>query len=199
MGTEKSAVEKLIGELAKLPGIGIRTATRLTYHLLNRDKEDLEYLIDSLRGIIERAEFCSICFNVTEIDPCAICSNSKRDHSTICVVSQPQDLMAIEATQAFEGVYHVLGGLLDALAGVDIGDLKIAELNNRVNRDEIDEVILALDPTAEGETTARYIAKVLKPSGIKVTILARGISAGSVLEFADKKTLTSALQNRIEI
>jgi len=199
MGTEKSAVEKLVEELAKLPGIGIRTATRLTYHLLNRDKEDLEYLIDALRGIIERAEFCSICFNITETDPCEICSNSKRDHRTICVVSQPQDLTAIEATQAFEGVYHVLGGLLDALAGVDIGDLKIAELKNRVNRDEIDEVILALDPTAEGETTARYISKVLKPTGVKVTILARGISAGSVLEFADKKTLTSALQNRIEI
>ena len=196
---DKKAIDKLIEELTRLPGIGVRTATRLAYHLLSRPKEDIEALIDALHGIMEEAKVCSICFNISESDPCPICADANRDHSTICVVEQPQDIAAIEATMAYDGVYHVLGGVLDALAGVDEEQLHIKELLARVSQGDVKEVILALNPTPEGETTIRYLAKILEPTGVKVTTLARGISAGSLLEFTDKKTLTNALANRIEV
>ena len=193
------AIEELIAELCRLPGFGVRTATRIAYFLLSRPKEDIYALIDALKKFAESVKVCSICFNVSECDPCPICADENRDHSVICVVEEPQDLAAIENTGVYDGVYHILGGVLDALEGISPDDLHIKELFQRVSEGDVKEVILALNPTSEGETTISYLTKYLKKYDVKITTLAKGISSGSDLEFADKRTIRQALENRTKI
>ena len=193
------AIEELIAELCRLPGFGTRSATRIAYFLLGRPKEDIVALIDALKKFADSVKVCSVCFNVSESDPCPICADANRDHSVVCVVEEPQDLAAIENTGFYNGVYHILGGILNALEGVGPDNLHIKELLNRVAKGGIDEVIIALNPTSEGETTASYLTKYLRKYGVQITTLAQGISAGSDLEFADKRTIRQALENRRQI
>ncbi len=189
------SLEKLIGELSKLPGIGRKTAQRLAFYLLKQPREEVESLAQALVDVKEKTKLCSICFNITETDPCPICSDSRRDHGTICVVEEPNDVLAIEKTGMYHGVYHVLGGALSPLDGVGPENLKIKELLTRMT-DEVQEIILATNPNVEGEATALYIQKLIKPLGKRVTRLARGIPTGSDLEFVDELTLSRALEGR---
>ncbi len=189
------SLEKLIGEFSKLPGIGRKTAQRLAFYLLKQPKEEVQALAQALVDVKEKTKLCSVCFNITETDPCPICSSPQRDHSTICVVEEPNDVLAIEKTGMYHGVYHVLGGALSPLDGVGPENLKIKELLGRMT-DEVQEVILATNPNVEGEATALYIQKLLKPLGKRVTRLARGIPTGSDLEFVDELTLSRALEGR---
>ena len=192
-------IENLVSELCRLPGIGTRSALRLAYYLLSRPKEDLTALIDALKNFSESVRICSICFNVSENDPCPICANSDRDHSAICVVEEPQDLAAIESTGAYCGTYHILGGVLNALDGIGPDSLHIAELISRTSAGNINEIILALNPTPEGETTTSFIMKQLTPLKVMITTLAQGISSGSDLEFADKRTIRQAIEHRRKV
>ncbi len=196
MAFQSDVVRRLVEELCRLPGIGTRSATRIAYHLLGRGREDIEALISALRDLMEKVKVCSVCFNVSETDPCPICADEGRDHSVVCVVEEPQDLAAIESADVYDGVYHVLGGAISVLDGVGPEKLRIAELLDRVSAGGVKEVIIATNPTPEGETTAQYIVKKLAPTGVKITMLAQGLSAGSDLEFADKRTLRQAIQNR---
>ncbi len=189
------SLEKLIGEFSKLPGIGRKTAQRLAFYLLKQPDEEVKALAQALIDVKEKTKLCSVCFNITETDPCPICSSASRDHSTICVVEEPNDVLAIEKTGMYHGVYHVLGGALSPLDGVGPENLKIKELVARMT-DEVQEVILATNPNVEGEATALYIQKLLKPLRKRVTRLARGIPTGSDLEFVDELTLSRALEGR---
>ncbi len=189
------SLEKLIGEFSKLPGIGRKTAQRLAFYLLKQPDEEVKALAQALIDVKEKTKLCSVCFNITETDPCPICSSASRDHSTICVVEEPNDVLAIEKTGMYHGVYHVLGGALSPLDGVGPENLKIKELLARMT-DEVQEVILATNPNVEGEATALYIQKLLKPLRKRVTRLARGIPTGSDLEFVDELTLSRALEGR---
>ncbi len=198
-GEAPQVIENAINVFKQLPGIGDRTARRIIYWLLGQPGEKLEEFISALEELKNSVKICSVCFNVSITDPCHICANPERDHSVICVVAEPQDIAAIESTRIYDGVYHVLGGLLDAMRGIGPEDLHIAELVQRAAQPEVKEIILALDPSNEGETTARHIAKLLKDVDVKVTILAQGISAGTALEFADPRTLSAALTNRTEL
>ena len=193
---EPEAVERVINAFKQLPGIGDRSARRIVYWLLGASKEKLQEFVDSFQTLKEKIKTCSMCFNVATSDPCYICASSERDHSLICVVAEPQDVAAIETTRIYNGVYHILGGVLDALKGIGPDRIHIDELLQRVSAGEINEVILALDPSNEGEITTKHIAKLLAPTGIKVSVLAQGIAAGSVLEFTDPRTLSNALMNR---
>lgn len=197
-GEAPQVIENAINVFKQLPGIGDRTARRIIYWLLGQSREKLEEFISALEELKDSVKICSVCFNVSTTDPCHICANTERDHSVICVVAEPQDIAAIESTRIYNGVYHVLGGLLDAMRGIGPEDLHIAELVQRAAQPEVKEIILALDPSNEGETTARHIAKLLRDVDVKVTILAQGISAGTALEFADPRTLSAALTNRTE-
>ncbi len=190
------SLEQLINELSKLPSIGRKTAQRLAFHLLKQPKEDVLTLSKALVNLMERIRRCSICFNVTEGDPCIICTNSKRDHQTICVVEEANDVLALERIDQFRGVYHVLGGLLNPLEGVGPEDLKIRELIERINKD-VKEVIFAINPNVPGDATVMYIAEKLH--GMKISRIARGIPIGSDLEFADMTTLTRAMEGRVTI
>ena len=192
-------IENLIAELCRLPGVGTRSATRIAYYLLNRPREDVEALLKALREFIDNVRVCSICFNVSESDPCPICASADRDHSSVCVVEEPQDLAAIESTGVYGGVFHILGGVLNALDGISPDKLHIQELLARAASGKVKEIIIALNPTPEGETTTSYLTKRLAGSGVVITTLAQGISAGSDLEFADKRTIRHALENRREI
>jgi recombination protein RecR len=188
---------RLVGELKKLPGIGERTALRLAFHLL-KSPHNLTALAESLQEVRIRVHACSICFAVTEDDPCAICSGN-RDAGTICVVENSQDLMALERSNAYQGVYHVLEGAISPLGGIGPSDLRIAELLERVGRGGVVEVVVATNFTVEGEATALYLTKALKPYGVKVTRLAHGIPLGSDIEFVDAATVQWALQGRNEL
>jgi recombination protein RecR len=196
-------IEILINEFAKLPGIGRKTAQRLALHILKESKEDVALLANALTDAKEKIIYCSVCQNITEAkhDPCIICSNTKRNHSQLCVVSEPSDVMALEKTNQFHGTYHVLHGLVSPLDGVGPDDLKIRELLARLGNstEAVAEIILALNPNVEGETTTLYLTKLLKPLGLKVTRIARGISVGSELEYTDEATLTRALEGRAEL
>lgn len=193
------AVEELIDELSKLPGIGKKTATRLAFHILRSSKQDAQALAGSILRVKEKIGLCRICFNVAEGEVCTICSNHQRDHSLLCVVEEPNDLMAIEAAGIFGGVYHVLHGAISPLDGVGPRELKIEELLQRLKRGEVAEVILATNPTVEGDTTSLYLAKVIKPLGIKVTRIAQGIPAGGDIEYVDGKTMGKSLEGRREM
>lgn len=190
---------KAIDELSKLPGVGKKTAQRLALHIIKNDKESAEKLAKAILDLKEKLMLCKKCFNLSEDELCDICKNPKRDQSTICVVEEVSDVIAIEKSHEFTGLYHVLGGVLSPLMGIGAENLRIKELINRFHDEEIKEVILALNPDTEGETTSLYLAKLIKPLGIKVTRIARGIPIGGDLEFADEATIGKAMLNRIDL
>lgn len=185
-------------QLAKLPGIGMKTAGRLAYHILNMPVEEVELFSSTILSARKSVNFCKICQNFTEEEVCSICDDGQRNHKIICVVESPKDLSAFERAGGYEGVYHVLHGLLSPTEGITPDDLRIKELMARLGGD-VEEVIMATNPTIEGETTASYISRLIKPLGIKVTRLAYGLPAGSSLEYADEVTLQRALENRNEL
>ena len=189
---------RLIEELQRLPGIGAKGAQRLAFHILKTPREQADRLVDALRDVKERVTYCSICNNITDADPCAFCSSDDRDHRIICVVEEPQNVAAIEKTREFKGVYHVLMGALSPLQGIGPDDLKIKGLLARIG-DGVTEVILATNPNVEGEATAIYLARLLKPLGVKVTRIAMGVPVGSDLEYADEVTMHKALEGRREV
>ena len=190
---------KLIEHFRALPGIGAKTAVRLAYHVLDMDAGEARALAGAIIEAKEKIGFCNTCFNLSDRNPCAICASTERDHSLICVVEQPQDVAAMERMRDFRGVYHVLHGALSPLEGVGPGDIRIKELLGRLADETVKEVIMATNPNVEGEATAMYIAKLLKPLGIKVTRIAHGLPVGGDLEYADEVTLSKAMENRREI
>jgi recombination protein RecR len=185
-----------IEELSKLPGIGKKTAQRLAIHLLKWEGQQFDSLITAIQNLKLKLRFCSRCFNLSEDELCSICTSEKRDKSSICVVEEASDVIAIEKTHEYKGLYHVLGGVLSPLSGITPDSLHIKELLKRFEHEEIKEVILALNPDTEGETTSLYLAKILKPLGVSVTRIARGLPIGGDLEFADDATIGRAILNR---
>jgi len=193
------SLEKLINEFEKLPGIGPKTAERLSFYLLRSKKEDLDRFAKVLAELKDNITICSSCQNIAESNPCPICSDKRRDKSIICVVEEPQDALVLEKTHAYSGLYHVLGGAISPINNIGPEDLKIKELLAKVrNNNEIKEIILATNPSLEGEATAMYISKLLKPFGLKITRIARGLPSGGDLEYADEITLSNALKGRKE-
>jgi recombination protein RecR len=200
------SVENLVEQFSKLPTIGRKTAQRLASYVLKMSHDDVRQLAEALIAVKERVIYCTTCFNVTDEDPCPICKSEKRDKSTICVVEEPADVVAIERTHGFGGVYHVLGGVISPLDGIGPDDLKIQELIMRLKDSDqpdgtsgITELILAVNPSVEGDTTAYYISQLLAPFNIRLSRLARGIPIGSNLEFADEATLTRAIESRVSL
>lgn len=193
------SIERLAEHFAQLPGIGRKTAHRLALYVLKMNREDVDSLADALVKAKRNVKYCTICSNITERDPCAICSNSRRDKNLICVVEEPNDVAAIEKTNEFKGLYHVLGGSLSPLDGIGPEEIRVKELLARLNNGDVDEVILALNPNVEGEATTIYLSKLVKPLGMKVTRIARGLPVGSDLEFADEATLARALEGRVAV
>ena len=189
-------MQRAVEELSKLPGIGKKSAQRLVFYLLKLPRDEIIALAKSLVDVKDKASYCSVCFNITEANPCSICTNSKRDRSIICVVEEANDVMAFEKTGEYKGLYHVLGGALSPLDGIGPDDLRIKELLTRLNED-VKEVILANNPNVEGEATALYLSKLIKPLRIKMTRIARGVPVGTDIEYADEITLTRALEGRI--
>ena len=189
---------RLIEELQRLPGIGPKGAQRLAFHILKTPRELTERLVAALRDVKEQVTYCSVCNNITDVDPCAFCSSDARDPRTICVVEEPQNVAAIEKTREFKGQYHVLMGALSPLQGIGPDDLKIKGLLGRVSGG-VDEVILATNPNVEGEATAIYLARLLKPLGVKVTRIATGIPVGSDLDYADEVTMSKSMEGRREV
>ena len=187
---------RLIDELSKLPGVGPKTAQRLAYHILRSSSLDAEALAAAVRSVKTDLRYCSVCFNIAESDPCSLCSSDEREQDVVCVVEEPLDVLAVERTGQFKGVYHVLGGAISPVNGVRPDDLRIAELADRVRARGIAEVILATNPNLEGEATAMYIAQRLADTGARVTRLARGLPMGGDLEYADEVTVTRALEGR---
>jgi len=192
------AFEKLINEFRKMPGIGPKSAQRLSFYVLGLPAGEAEKLTSAIREAKSRIKYCSACFNITEEDPCKICSNSGRDRSVICVVAEPKDLIAIEKTGEYKGLYHVLGGLISPLDGIDPESLRIKELVRRITPD-VKEIVLALNPSVEGETTGAYLSRLIKPLGVKLTRIAYGLPVGSDMDYADEVTLTRAFEGRREV
>lgn len=192
-------IKRLIQELARLPGIGEKTATRLAFHLLRGPKQQPRELAQALLDVIDRVQLCSVCMTMTESDPCAMCSDARRDKDTVCVVASPSDLIAIDRGGHFRGTYHVLHGLLSPLEGIGPDDLRIAELLRRLGGGAIAEVIIATSPSVEGEATAMYLARLIKPLGIKVSRIATGLPVGGELEYTDQATIARALAHRAVI
>ena len=190
------SIQKLLDELERLPGVGPKSAQRIAYWLLNADKATALRLAEAIVEVKDTVRFCSRCFNYAEGDLCEICASGKRDGGVLCVVSEPRDIPSIERTGVFQGVYHVLGGALSPMEGIGPDDLHIAELLKRLASEEVREVVLATNPNIEGETTAAYLARLIKPLGITVTRLASGLPVGGDLEFADEVTLGRALEAR---
>jgi recombination protein RecR len=186
----------LIDQFATLPGIGRKSAERLAHHVLQCTSDEALALADAIRDVKSAVHPCSVCFNLTEQEVCEICSDSRRDRRVVCIVEQPRDMMALEASGVFSGVYHILQGRIAPLEGVGPEDLTISQLVERVRRDGVSEIIMATNPTVEGDGTALYISNVLDGSGVKITRLARGIASGSVLEFANKEMLADAMRGR---
>ena len=199
MPTHAEPIERLINELAKLPGIGRKTAARLAYYVLRLPRGEAQNLARAIIDVKERIQLCSVCFNLTDRDPCRICSDSRRDSEVICVVEEPNDLMAIEGTGDFNGKYHVLHGALSPLEGVGPEDIKAKELLERLETGKVGEVIMATNPNVEGGATALYLTKLIKPLGVKVTRIAYGIPMGGDIEYTDGATLVKALEGRREI
>jgi len=194
-----SSFERLLSELGKMPGVGRKTAQRLAFHLLKLPDIEAEALAVAIRDVKKNVKPCSRCFSITETDPCSICSDPKRDASVVCVVEQPSDVLALEKTADFRGLYHVLMGVLSPLEGLSPEDLKIRELLHRLRDGGVKEVIVATNPDLEGEATALYLSKLIKPLGISVTRLGRGLPVGGDLEYADQMTISRALEGRKEI
>ena len=193
------SIEKLIEAFEKLPSIGNKTAARLAFHILDASEEETNEFITAIQDAKKNLKYCSQCYNITDTDPCPICGNQNRDHSIICVVEQPKDIVAMERMRDYKGVYHVLHGALSPIEGVGPEDIHIKELLNRLYDDKVKEVIMATNPNIEGEPTAMYIAKLLKPLGVKVTRIAHGLPVGGDLEYADEVTLAKAIENRREM
>lgn len=191
------SVARLINQFEKLPGIGHKSAQRLAYYVLNMNKAGVDEFVDSIIEAKKKVKYCKDCYNLTDLEFCHICSNSSRDKTTICVVSDPKDLIAMEKTKEFKGVYHVLHGAISPMAGIGPEDIRVKELLPRLS--EVKEVILATNPNIEGEATAMYLSKLIKPLGIKVTRIAHGIPIGGDLEYTDEVTLTKALEGRREL
>ena len=189
-------INRLIEEFAKLPGVGPKSAQRLAYHLLKAPAEQSKQLSDAVLALKQEITLCSVCCNVTDTNPCAICSNSERDHSRVCIVEQPQDILALEHTHAYKGLYHVLHGAISPTEGVGVNDIHLQELLDRLKDNQITEVVLATNANLEGEQTALYLNRIITPLGIKVTRIARGLPFGTELEYADDVTLTRALEGR---
>jgi len=192
-------VARLIEEFHKLPGVGPKSAQRLTYHLLRMPVAEAKALAEAILDVKERITFCSVCQNVTESNPCRICASDRRDRSIICVVEEPLDILALERSGSYQGLYHVLHGAISPMDGIGPEDLKIAELLSRLRDGVVTEVILATNPNLEGEATAMYLTRLLRPLGPKVTRLARGLPVGGDLEYADDVTLTRAIEGRQEV
>jgi len=192
-------IQELIDQFCKLPGIGPKTAERLVFYLLKQNKEDLDEFAAALTKINNSVIKCSICHNISEKDPCHICSDKARDHKTICIIAEPHDLAAIENTGEYKGVYHVLGGVLDPLAGITPDRLKFNDLLAKLRKNKISEIVLAFNPDMEGEATMIYLNNLLKPFKVKITRLARGMPVGADLEYTDEITLSSAIRNRKEM
>jgi recombination protein RecR len=190
---------RLVDQLKKLPGIGAKGAQRLAFHILRTPREEVDRLCDAIRDVKEQVTYCSICNNTTDVDPCVYCTSENRNHRMICVVEEPQNVSAIEKTRDFKGVYHVLMGAISPLQGIGPDELKIKGLLTRVGEGNIDEVILATNPNVEGEATALYLARLLKPLGVKVTRIAMGVPVGSDLDYADEVTMHKALEGRREV
>lgn len=193
------SIEKLIESFEKLPSIGHKTAQRLAFYMLDLSNEEVKEFTDSIINAKNNLKFCSKCFNISDTEPCNICSNPKRDESTICVVEDVRDVLAMERTHEFNGVYHVLHGSISPMNGVGPDDIKIKELLSRIMGGEVKEIILATNPRVEGEATSMYISKLVKPLGVKVTRIARGIPIGGDLEYTDEVTLSKALEGRSEM
>jgi len=192
-------IAKLIDELSKLPGVGNKTAQRLAFYILNMSLEEVEQLSNSITNAKRNIKNCKICCNITDSDICSICGNAKRDSTMICVVEDPKDVVAMEKTREYKGLYHVLNGAISPMEGIGPEEIRIKELLRRVADNEIKEIILATNPNIEGEATAMYISRLLKPAGVKVTRIAHGVPVGGDLEYADEVTLMKALEGRREI
>jgi recombination protein RecR len=195
-GTIAGPIEALIHELSKLPTIGPKTAARLVFHLLNRPRHEAVSLAEAIVSVKDNVRFCSICYALTERDPCDFCTDERRDAAMLCVVAEAKDVYAIERTAAFKGRYHVLGGLISPMDGIGPGQLHVKELIERIGREEPREIILATNPNAEGEATALYLSRLLQPLGVSVTRLAYGLPIGGDLDYADEITITKALEGR---
>jgi len=197
--THPEPLARLIEQLQRLPGIGAKSAQRLAFHILRSPREDADRLCDAVRDVKERVTYCSVCSNITDVDPCTFCTDPTRDRTIICVVEEPQNVAAIEKTREYRGVYHVLMGALSPLSGVGPDDLKIKELLARVGDGTVREVVLATNPNVEGEATALYLARLLKPLGLRVTRIATGIPVGSDIEYADEITMSKAMLGRRDV
>ncbi|MBU0671794.1 MAG: recombination mediator RecR [Candidatus Margulisbacteria bacterium] len=191
--------KKLIEELKQLPGIGPKSAQRLAFYILQSSGKDIGQLVEAIKAAKEKLKHCSVCFNITDIDPCKICADESRDTSQLCVVGEPKDLMAIERSREYNGKYHVLGGLISPLDGVGPDNLRMKELIQRLNKGSHKEIILAISATTEGEATNIYLSRLLKPLGIKLTRLAYGLPIGADMDYADEATLSKALEGRREL
>lgn len=198
MSANSDSVRELIEEFSQLPGIGRKSAHRLAMYILKLPKDDVLAMARALINVKEKMKYCTTCWNFAESDPCSICSGLKRDHNVICVVEEPSDVHALEKTHEYDGTYHVLGGALSPLDGIGPEELKVKELLSRVSSD-VKEIILAMNPNIEGEATTIYLSRLLKPLGVPVTRLARGIPIGGDLEFADEATLSRALEGRVSV
>ncbi len=197
MTPTSQTLEELVEQFAKLPGIGRKTAFRLAYHVLKASPEAARELAQAIMDVKEKIRTCSICYNISDSDPCPICADEERNHRLICVVEEPHDVVAFQRAGSFNGVFHILGGVFAPLDGIGPEDLRIAELVTRA-KEKADEIIIATNPTPEGETTAMYIAKLLKPIGVRVTRIARGLPMGGDVEYADQHTLSKALEGRTD-
>ena len=189
-------VQDLIDELGRLPGVGPKSAQRIAFHLLDADKDEVQQLVDAISTVKTSVSFCVVCGNVTEQEECAICRDARRDRSVICVVEESKDVMAIERTRSYRGLYHVLGGAISPLQGVGPDQLRIRELMTRLSDETVQEIVLAMDPNLEGEATSTYLTRMLKTLGIRVTRLASGLPVGGDLEYADEVTLGRAFEGR---
>lgn len=199
MDVTPRAVTRLIDEFHRLPGIGPKSAQRLTFYLLRASKEQVESLATAIAELREKITTCSICTNIAETNPCGICSDETRDRSTICVVEEPLDVLALERTREYKGLYHVLHGAISPVEGINPEDLRIRELLDRLKDNAVHEIVLATNPNLEGEATAMYLERLIKPLGVRMTRLARGLPVGGDLEYADEVTLTRALEGRREV
>jgi recombination protein RecR len=197
--SQPDPLKALAEELQRLPGIGVKSAQRLAFHILKTPREEIDRLAGAMRDVKERVTYCSACSNITDVDPCFYCTSPERDPRVICVVEQPENVAGIEKTHGFRGMYHVLMGALSPLHGVGPDDLKIKGLLTRVAAGRVEEVILATNPNVEGEATAIYLAKLLKPLGVRVTRIAMGVPVGSDLEYADDVTMSKAMEGRREV
>jgi recombination protein RecR len=193
------AVQNLIDQLGRLPGVGPKSAQRIAYHLLKVPKEDALALANAVATAKERVRFCEVCHNLSEAARCAICADARRDASQVCVVEEPRDIIAVEKTGGFRGRYHVLGGAINPMEGIGPDQLKVRELLARIDADAVAEVILCTNPNLEGDTTAMYLARLLKPLGVRVTRIASGLPVGGDLEYADELTLGRALEGRRDV